>query len=236
MTGQEYIDTLPEQPNEQHNQMTLEAISSGVLLVEWSPISSTWKDHVATFQVSTDAAFCLLDSGERFRPQFSAKMAQEAAELVGGMMPTTKILDLRHLASNQLNAILLTAGPDMSSTTYSKNYNQKLEAKRANYEGIVSDAGKPWINDNQLANSNGACLYGFFDKSAPFTNSIGLKLWQQVGTKHNNQHQDYSSTLILMSIVCEVDGDSMMVEDIARDPELSNLLNYGGKLNFTKGK
>jgi hypothetical protein len=235
MNGNEWLEALPESPCAERDQMILNAINDGIAICEWSEIESTYKEHKAKFYVNTDAVYVNTDDG-RFRFQVCAQLAQQCAELVGGMMPTIKIMDLRHLASNRLNATLLTAGPDMSSTTYSKNWNKKLEAKRAGFEGIVSDCGKPWINDNGLSASAGACLYGFFDVNAPFVNSIGLKLWQTLGSKHNNRHSDYSSTLLLMSIMCEVDGQSMSVADVAKDIELSHLLNYGGVLHFVKGK
>ena len=228
-----WLSDLPEQPSPQRDKITLDAVASGLAIVEWSDISSTYQNHTATFRVSTDAAYVNTEQG-RFRPQFTASMAQQAADLVGGMLPTTKAMDLRHLASNKLNATLLSAGPQMSSTSYSKKWNANLELKRKDYSGIVSDAGKPWLVDNRLAQSAGAVLYGFYDVNAPSTNSIGLKMWQLLGTKHNKMHQDYSSTLILLAKNCIVDGQNTTVEEVVKDPILSHLINYDGILNYVR--
>lgn len=234
MNGQEYLSGLPEEPNEERNRLTLAAISDGTLIVEWSEIESTYKNHIGKFNVSLDAAYCILDNCSRFRPQFSAAMAVQAAELVGGLLITPKLMDLRHLASNKLNATLLNAGPEMSSTSYSKNYNEKLEAKRGDYQGIVSDCGKAWVLSNRLASSAGAVNYGFYDRSAPFTNPRGLKMWQTLGGMHNSNHQDYSQVLLLMGYMCEIDGQSMSVIDVMTNPELCGLISDEGIIKYRK--
>lgn len=235
MNGQEFLDSLSEEPTAERNRSTVEALSNGVLIVQWSEIVSQYKSHVAKFQVSTDAAYCLLEDGSRFRPQFSADMAQQAADIVGGCLPTSKLMDLRHQASNKLNANTLTASSLMSSTTYSKEWNKKVELKRAGYEGIVSDCGKAWLISNKLASSKGAVNYGFYHSAAPSVSQCGLKLYQSEGGMHNAQHLDYSQTLILIGATCEVNGQQMTIAELAKEPELSYLLNYSGKLNYTRG-
>lgn len=229
MNGQSYLESLPENNCSERDNLTLEAISNGTVIAEWSTIISTHKENTAEFQVSTDALYCVLEDGSRYRPTFSSKTAQQAAQLIGAVLPTTKLLDLRHLSSNKLNATLLPASSEMSSTSYSKQYNKNLEEKRNNYEYIVSDVGKPWLNSELLHQSAGAILYGFYDKSAPNTNSVGLKMWQcPPGTKHNNLHQDYSSTGIFIENICKVNGESMTILDLSIHPEFSYLWNYSG--------
>lgn len=230
----DWINNLPEMPGEKRDNLFLKSIESGMAICQWSEIESTYEGHVGKFQVNTDAVYIEYENG-RFRFPISAKNAQIAADMVGGMFLTTKIMDLRHLNSNKLNATLLNAGPNMSSTTYSKDFNNKIEIKRKGFKGIVSDCGKPWILDNKLSISAGACLYGFYDVNANNVNNIGLKLWQNVGTKHNNMHQDYSSTLLLMEKICEVDNVKMEIKEIAKDKILSNLINYNGILNYVRG-
>jgi len=232
--AQDWITTLPEEPCEERSRMTIEAVKSGLAVIEFADITSTYKEHTATFRISKDAAYIDTEDG-RFRFQVSAKTAQICAEELKCMLPTDKLMDIRHLSSNKLDATLLTAGKNMSSTIYSLDFNKKLNDKITSYDTIISDIGKPWINSNKLAYSKGACLYGFFDTKAPFHNSIGLNLWQDVGTKHNILHEDYSSTLILVQQTCNLDGQEVEIKDIISDKTLSYLLNYDGILKYTKG-
>lgn len=234
--GQEYLENLPEEPNEERNRLTMDAISNGVLTVEWTEVVINYKNHVGKFQITTDAAYAVLDDGSRFRPSFTASMAQAAADLVGGCLPTTKLLDAAYLqAETKLNATILSASSLMSSTTYSRAFNTKLEAKRAGRTDLVTDCGKAWLIDNSLAFSAGAVNYGFYDSRAPSAGPGGLRMWQAVGTRHNAQHQDYSQVLLLIGANCEIDGVSTSIADIAKDAELSHLINYSGILKYTKG-
>lgn len=231
-----WLNQLPESGKDRDN-MILQAISDGNVVCDWISIQSDYQGHTGTFWLNSDACHVILDDGSRFRFMVSASLAQRCADALEAMLPTTKLMDLRHSqAINKLNATLLTAGPQMSSKQYSIDWNVKLENKRNGDEGIISDCGKPWIIDNALGASQGACLYGFYDVKAPFTNSVGMKMWQLVGTRHNEFHFDYSSTLLLMDKNCEIDGQTVSIEDVAKDPVLSNLMNYGGKLNFVRGK
>lgn len=234
MNGQDWINQLPEMPSAKRRQMTMDAISSNLAAHDWVSVLSDHKGHQATFWVNSDAFYVPLNDGSRFRFPVTASMAQEAADLLDALLPTTKIMDLRHLTSNQQSVTTLPAGPQMSSISYSKNWNQRVEVKRNGNDKIISDIGKPWILDNQLANSQGACLYGFYDKNAPYLGPGGLKVWQTVGTKHNKEHQDYSSTLLLLDKTCIVDGQQVNTIDVMKDPILSYLLNYDGVLKYTR--
>lgn len=235
MNAQDWIDQLAEQPGTTRNNQILEALQAGLIVSEFSEVVSAAPDHEARFYVSTDALYVPLEDGSRFRFPVTAKLAQQIADNLDLSLPTSKVMDLRHLNSIKLNATLLQAGPQMSSTSYSKAFNQKLEAKRNNQEGIISDCGKAWLIDNRLASSKGAINHGFYDKSAPYTSPGGLKLWQNTGGQHNNQHSDYSQVCILMKKECLVDGQPSTIAELAKHPTLSKLLNYDGILKFLRG-
>lgn len=215
--------------------MVLDAVSSGLAVVNFVPVTSTVNGHTATFQVCDDAAYVTADDGSRFRFQVTAKMSQQCADSLTASMVTAKIMDLSYQqAETMMNCCVLTAGPAMSSTDYSTRWNKMVENKRAGNTGLFRDCGKAWILDNALAGSAGAVNYGFYAKDALYSNTEGIKLWQNVGSRHNTDHQDYSQTLFLMSSACQVDGQDMKVTDIMVDPELSKLINYSGILHYTK--
>jgi hypothetical protein len=235
MDAQTWLKSLPNTPGPERDKLVMDAVSSGLATINWLPVTCSIPGHTAIFQVCDDAMRVEMPDGSRFRFQVTAKMTQQCADLVGGSMVTAKIMDLSYQqATKSVDASILTAGAEMSSTNYSARWNTKVEVKRAKHVGLFRDCGKAWILDNSLAGSAGAVNYGFYAKNAIYTNPHGIKLWQNVGTRHNALHQDYSQTLFLMSKICEVDGTSMEVSDVMSDPVLANLINYSGKLKYTR--
>lgn len=230
-----WINSLPNNPCPERDQIILDAIKNGQATCQYVPITSTIKNHTATFHVCDDAVHVESDEGIRFRFQVSATLAQKCADLMGASFITSKISDLAYKqASVTIGASILSPGPDMVTTNKSKQWNKIVETKRFNKTGLLRDCGKAWILSNKLTTSNSAINYGFYDKSAPYIGPGGLKMWQTVGTRHDRFHTDYSQTLILMSSMCEVDGKVMPVIDVMKDNSLASLLSYEGVLHFTR--
>lgn len=235
MDAQTWYNSLPTGASTDRDQMVLDAISSGLSTINWLPVTSTIDDHTAIFKVCDDAVHIELSNGNRFRFQVTANLTQQCADLLDASMMTAKLMDLSYQqASLKIDATILPALSQMSSTYYSKHWNSLLEKKRVGHTGLFRDCGKAWILDNKIASSAGAVNYGFYDRKALYTNPQGIKMWQTLGTRHNASHQDYSQTLFLMSNTCEVDGQDVNIMDIMKDPILSHLLNYGGILKYTK--
>jgi hypothetical protein len=233
MNGSEWLASLPEQPTPVRDQMILEAVTSGLATCEWVPVTSKNNNYTAIFYVCDDAVSVTLDDGSRFRFPVSAKLAQQCADSMQASLPTSKVCDLAYQqATVKLPATLLPAGADMVTTTKSKTWNAALEKKRQGQTGLIRDCGKAWILSN--ARGAGAVNYGFYDPHAPYSNVRGLKLWQNVGTRHNALHTDYSQTLILMKLECEINGQTLSVLDVMKHPMLSKLINDDGVLASTR--
>lgn len=236
MNGSEWLATLPENPSPSRDTLILQAISDGLAICTWVPITSTYKKYQATFYTCEDAIHVSLENGSRFRFQVNAKLAQNCADALDASLITTKISDLAYQqAKIKLSATLLSAGPDMVTTSKSKKWNALLEQKRNNQEGLIRDCGKTWILSNKLGlRANIAINYGFYDSRAPYLNKFGIRMWQTLGTRHNDTHTDYSQTLVLMSKCCQVDGQEMTVTEVMQDPVLSGLISDEGVLKFTR--
>lgn len=236
MNGSEWLASLPENPGTERDDKILSAISSGLAVCNWVPVTSTYKNHQATFQVCEDAVYVVLDDGSRFRFQVSARLAQLCADALDASLITTKISDLAYQQANvKLGVTVLPAGPDMVTTLKSKTWNEAVEKKRNGQEGLVRDCGKAWILSNQLGlHPNQAINYGFYDAHAPYANKFGIKMWQTLGTRHDSAHTDYSQTLIVMSNACQVDGQEMKVVDVMKDPALCGLVSDEGPLKFVR--
>jgi len=231
-TGSEWLSALPEQPGPDRDQAVIDAINNGLLICDWCDITSKIDGHTATFSVLCDAAYIILDDGSRFRPQVSAQLNQKCADILSVSMITAKIHDLSYAQSTQIECSVLTAGPQMSTTTYSKKWNTIVENKRNGCETLIRDTGKIWCLDNALAWSKGAVNFGFYSHSAPSTSPGGFKLYQSIGTMHNNLHCDYSQTLFLMKNDCIVDGQNTNIKNVLSDPSLASLGNYNGVLKY----
>lgn len=237
MNGTEWLDSLPENPGIERDNKVLEAVKTKLIHCEWYGVTSTYKNHHATFYVCDDALHVDLEDGSRYRPMASATLVQKCADLIPGtMLPTAKIMDLSYLQADVvLDATVLPAGPDMDTATRSKFYNVNFEKKRAKKTGLIRDCGKAWILHNNLGNKIDLAInYGFYDKKAIYKNPQGIKVWQNIGTRHNRYHEDYSQVLILMLDQCELNGNLVNISDLAKDPELSYLLNYEGKLKYLR--
>lgn len=248
--GTEWLNNLPENFTAERDQYVLEAAKNGLLQVEWAPITSTYQNHTAIFHVCSDAlwvdaTWTVVDNNGhiadennkisgRFRPQVSAKLAQEIADVLELSFITAKISDLAYLQSTKISMTSLAAGADMVLTWKSKEFNQLVEGKRSGTETLLRDVGKSWLIDNALQYSAGAVNYGFYDPHAPYINPQGIKMYQTIGTRHNQGHSDYSQVLFLMQTKCQVDGVDTDIYSVMKDPVLSNLINYSGILKYTR--
>ncbi len=229
------VNSLPENPSSERNQIIIKAVEDKLIKFNWIPITSEIPGHKAIFYVTEDAGYFELENDYRYRPQVTATMTQQCADILGASMVTAKIMDLSYKqAAIVEDATILPAGPQMSSSTYSKKYNDLVEKKRAGRSGLFRDCGKSWLLSNRLPTSAGAVNYGFYYKKAPYVNSQGAKLYQPESGVHDASHQDYSQVLFLMDSTCIVDDVTHKVSDIMQDKELCQLINYDGILKYTR--
>src|ERR1700743_242759 len=151
----EWLDKCPELPGEDRDNYLVEAITNGLVNFDWVDVISNIDGHTATFQVLADAAYITLDDGGRFRPMVSASLNQKIADMLNVSMLTAKIHDLSYAQATQIECSVLSAGPQMSSTSYSKKWNAIVETKRNGCTALIRDTGKIWCLDNSLAWSSG---------------------------------------------------------------------------------
>lgn len=235
VTGSEWLSSLPNLPGKQRDQMVLEGVSSGLLRCEWRLVTSTIGENTATFYVCDDAVRATLDDGSRFRPQCTAVLLQQVADLMDASLMTAKIMDLCYQQADvKLNATIL-APTNMTTTDKSKVFNKELEKKRTGRDGLIRDCGKAWILSNLLAKSKTQAInYGYYDTNGPSRSQAGLKMYQTVGTRHDALHQDFSQCILLMSQYCQLNGQDCRVSDILTSKELAPLASYEGVLNYTR--
>lgn len=205
-------------------------VASSLREPRWLPIRSSLRGHHLEVYVLEDA---LKDaSGLRF--PVTARDVQHYADALGALPTTAKLEDL---AWEQADARLR---PQLQRLDKGENdphrHSRRIDEELAGRGGLVRTVGKAWILHPRLGrNGVTAVNYGWHDKAAPGTGWSGLKMWQTVGTKHNDRHEDYSQTCACLARrSCLLDGEARDLEDIMRDPALAELVSYEGSLTRTR--
>lgn len=209
----------------------LRAVHEGRASFEWFEVSSVHGDHSATFFLLADA----LRVGD-VREAFTARAAQEAADLLSALLPTPKLLDLRFAQAPVTAAPkpkYYPGGVGMADRAATEAHSRRVDAEIAGRYGAVQNVGKHWVLDAQIT-SRDAVLYGWhvpYHQSGawqgirvyPAAADASLRVIQPVSNAHDYNHVDYSMTLMLVRGDCVVDGESMATADVLRSAELCGL-------------
>lgn len=205
-------------------------IASSIRLPTWRPVRSSLGGHHLEVYVLADA---LKDaSGVRF--SVTARDVQHYADELGALPTTAKLEDL---AWEQADVRL---APQLQNLAKGENdparHSNRIEVALNGRSGLIRTVGKAWILHPRLGRDGVTAInYGLHDPKAPYTGWSGLKMWQTVGTRHNDQHHDYSQTCACLAFrSCLLDGETRDLEDIMRDPALAELVSYEGSLTRTR--
>jgi len=180
-------------------------------------------------------------------PATAAEM-QEIADMLFCMLPTPRVLDLVWSQAGLRFDPVVNLGP--GKIVANQNVHdvhaavEKKIAASGGYpdHGIVASVGKYWSICNSLEapnpdkrpyGRNTACNYGWHSSGGAYAGvTPGIKVWQGIGTKHNDQHIDPSQVIRLMYRIARLvrdDGSQEKVDlyDVAADPSLSSSINHG---------
>ncbi len=199
--------------------------------VAWSSIRTEARGRVGVLYVMSDA---LRIGGVRVN--VSATTAQQIADELGAMLPTAKVVDTAwEQAAIRCRPALRKPDARMADTSAMVAHSEAIDAQVKGRSGLVRTVGKDWILHHRLVGkANLACNYGWHDAKALYTSWSGLKVWQPVGTAHDRHHTDYSQTCSLMRDTMLVDGVTVPVAEVLRDPNLAELVNYEGVLTIAR--
>ena len=259
--------------NADYAKIVLNAIAIGDAEYSFSFITSEWKGHKAKFRV--------LDKPVKidgFYPGAGGRLAQQVADLLGCIFQTGKISDLRYkqavtkippifydaMRDKNGNGLPAYTNPDgsrgapadMTKVYVMRLYAQYLDAaaEKAGYRGgVLSDCGKPWIIDNQLAATpTMAENYGFYQKEQPSAGHVPVMQIFEPGSlpgvavvqgywfppahsaaqddSYGGDQADYSETLSgFVHRTCEVDGKERDIIEVLGDPDLCGLGTVNGQ-------
>lgn len=265
--GRAWVESLPDGTGPQREQAIRDAIDRGFTRsINWVPVTSTSGGRSLTLYVMDDALAVGTDDD-----WVRISCTHETNELVarswttqgnGCYVLTSKVCDLvAENADPRLSPTILSGDPKwfqiMDTTRAMIHFHELVEGKRAGRTGLVSDAGKYWVNTPRLGTSANptragdggiaAANYGFYavdehlnylphavqGSHTPDGVSHGPGGWavfQNVGLMHSaNTQADYSQKLRMMGQLGQLDtGEQVDLQDVALDPNLCHLLSDEG--------
>ncbi len=204
----------------------LEEIKKGNCLLEWSEITSTYKNHTAKLSVSSDA-IAIGEPNDWVRINLTATCEQQIADFLGVSMITSKISNLIYKQAD-VKLTPCTQNPDKYMELVSRmiQHHNAVEEKRDGKKGLISTVGKDWVLSNLIVKKAHAINHGWQLPDG--------KIIQNLGTKHNRFHIDYSQVGRFVKRTINVDGQEMDIRDVLVDPVLSYLISDEGPLKFVR--
>jgi hypothetical protein len=233
---------LPENAGPQRESKILELIKNGSSTINFSTISSQYGNDIATFYIFSDALKI-----EGVRINVTAETEQKIADMIGCSLLTPKLSDL--IFAQAKVVIKPKPRPITSSTAamiqHSKDTDNEI-AKLNVKEGLTATVGKSWLIDDMLVGKpEGTALnYGWHYRGTfagingelpvMYKEMPNVRVIQGRGTAHNILHVDYSQTCTLVTRECEVNGKSMDLLDMLKDPKLAYLASHSGALKILR--
>jgi hypothetical protein len=259
MKASELILDLPEENNKEREEKLIKFIESGLYIgPKLIKIKSEWNGHTATISVMSDALM-IGQEDDFLRINATMEGEQKIANTLQLSMITPKIADLIYFNSDvQIEPSILTPDSKMSNTSRMIQHNDAVSNKIKEHfknsitnedigcfkPGLVANVGKDWVLSNKLSGKRTlAANYGWHTKSkpnpknpssGPFRCRAGGYIWQNIGTRHDIKHVDYSQVVRLMSEDIVVDGKFVKFYDIALNQETYGLVNYDEPLTVLK--
>lgn len=232
MNGTDFVATLPEKPGDERERLILQAVKNGNALLEWVTIKSVHDGHTLEVTVSADA-LRIGDTEDSVRPTPSHVTAQKIADYLDCVLPTSKLSDLIWSQADIVIEPQLGKPDSMMAYTsrmvgHSRKVDKALEGQDTSGK-LVASVGKDWVQTKRLIPDK-AANYGWHSKGGryPAATNVGKKVWQPVGLAHFHMFADYSQVTRLIKVEALLDGKSVDIRDIAKDPALCELVTTEG--------
>jgi len=219
MRLQAALEKFPEH-SRQRESLIVSAVTGGALdPPEWTTVISNYQGRRAEIQVTKDALTIL---GVRF--DVTAEGAQRIADQLHAVLLTPRVLQLIwEQADVRLEPCTLPADAAIASTARMIEHSKCVDQRIAGRKGLIVNVGKHWVLTNRItAKKYLAANYGWFQK--------GHRPIQEVGTRHDTAHTDYSQVLRLMKPTIRVDGREVDIRRVGRSPDLWGLVSDEGPL------
>lgn len=245
------VDDLRTATLREYQRRVLEEVHAGRGVFAWVPLIRSVRDHTVEIGVLARP----LAVGTPDAPIYvmcSATLQQLLADEIGGLLPTTGILDEKHRQAafhfdpaDPYHSLLHAAWVvDQTMGTPPRWIEQSdLLAKTfgdAPATALLSDGWKSWVlfrgmaEGLKLEGSEQAGNHGLYSRYTTSVTLSGEHAIQNLGTRHGRLEADESQMCELMSSDCIVDGTVMRTADVLRDETLAWLLSDEGPLMVTR--
>jgi len=233
---------LPPDHGPARDEAILAYIRAGAYTADLRPVATTCNGKTVTLYVFGDALKI-----EGVRVNVSAKLQQTIADMLGCSLMTPKVADLAW--AKRSVTLIPYPRPITSSTTAMIAHSADIDKALAKHDlsgvSLVQTVGKHWVIDNDLQVKTGrAENYGWHFVGPNFQGLKGepvaslqkdvsgqyQRLIQGRGWAHDIEHVDYSQVCVLMSQMCEVDGQNVELRDLLTDPVLSIVASHQGMM------
>ena len=234
LTGSQFAKYVAKMDPRQREQAILKEILAGNLpgfLRNLVPVKLSFQSQgkMLTATIFAMPEYLAIGTDKDFlRIPMNLYTAAAVASRLGFVLPTRKIVDAIYAqAAFHFSPEPMTAGPQMRSTEYYVNHNDKVEAQSRvlgiTQGALVSGDKKDVVITNRLERNPGKiAIYGWHRlNGAPI---------QPLSTVHGACYADYSHGIRLVSETVLVDGQARSVYDVLQDSELSNVLSDEGPM------
>ncbi len=235
LTGSQFVDLVSKKDGSQREQAISEQLLKGNLpdfLRKLKPVklqqrSKSGRLLSATIFVTPDY-LAIGSQADFIRVPMDYHSARKVAAQFGFILPTRRVVDaIYDQSESHYTPQPLPPGPQMCSTGYYQQHNQKILQQRYSLGialgELVSGHKKDVVITNRLRRKPGRiAIYGWHQ---PDGNPI-----QPLSTVHGAGYADYSHGIRLVSEKVLVEGNLVSVYDILKDPELAPLLSDEGTM------
>lgn len=209
-------------------------------------VAYTWVEVQVPTDDGTDLRISVFEDAlmvDGVRVGMSARVSQQVADMVGGILCTPKMADIIY-AARQRTAVPHPQ-PISNSTDTMIAHSKAITADLAKSGGggLASTVGKFWCLSNR--NTASLCInYGWHVMATGSWGGIavkpcvsllpGVSVIQPAQLAHNYDHSDYSQTLVLAHADCMVNGSPRRLADVMQDPRLAKFISHEGPLSATR--
>lgn len=208
-------------------QLVLEFIRRGAVptsLRALRPVTLSERGHTVTVWVMPDVLAVGRD-GDRFRPALTARTGQLAADALGMMLPTEKIVRATYAAAD---AKIPLRGFGAPRDTFARHVESdraiadRIARAGAREEAFVAGHSKDYVvGEPRRRNPDHVAIYGAWD-------ALGARIQPSSGRAHALGYRDYSQRARLVARDASVDGVIRPIADVLADAELATLLHDQG--------
>lgn len=198
-------------------------------LRRFAPVTARSGGRTLVYHVAPDY-LAVGHDGDFVRIPLSADAAQAAADATGCLLPTTRVVDqVFAQAAVRLAPQPLPPTAAMTTVDYFVRHHRAVETQRGSRPlgGLTAGHKKDVVLTNRLASRPGrVAIYGWHRPN-------GLPI-QPLSLVHEGAYADYSHGVRLVAAEALLDGRSVSLVQVLRDPALAGLLSAEGALQVLR--